>query len=137
MIAGLPGTGLGGMYYLLSILVMCGKEAVHRIRGTGDRVKSRIAREQVLILAGAMATMWLNGMAIQYLLRLLSRRGTAGRGALSLSQSAMSSLPVNALAVSVGVLAGLLLLVQLLRLVMRHGARWGRSTANSRAEGPQ
>ncbi len=62
MTAGLPGTGLGGMYYLLSILVMCGKEVVHRIRGTGGRVKSRIAREQILILAGAMATMWLNGL---------------------------------------------------------------------------
>ncbi len=107
------------MYYLLSILLMCAKEVVHRIRGTGDRVKSRIAREQVLILAGAMVTMWLNGMAIQYLLHLLTRHGAGLSGAPSLSQAAQAGLPVNALAVSVGILAGLLLLVQVLRLLVR------------------
>ena len=128
MTAGLPGTGLGGLYYLLSILLMCAKEVVHRIRGTGDRVKSRIAREQVLILAGAMATLWLNGVAIQYLLHLLSRHaaGPAGGGAPSLVQAAATGLPVNVLAVSVGVLAGLLLLVQVLRLLVRRNALRGR-----------
>ncbi len=128
MTAGLPGTGLGGLYYLLSILLMCAKEVVHRIRGTGDRAKSRIAREQVLILAGAMVTLWLNGMAIQYLLHLLSRHvaGPGGRGLPSLSQAAATGLPVNVLAVSVGVLAGLLLLVQVLRLVLRNSVPRGR-----------
>ncbi len=135
MTAGLPGTGLGGMYYLLSILLMCAKEVVHRIRGTGDRVKSRIAREQILILAGAMVTLWLNGMAIQYLLHLLSRR-PGGGGGPSLSQAAASSLPVNALAVSVGILAGLLLLVQVLRLLVRNSALRGRASRRWPSPGP-
>ncbi len=134
MTAGLPGTGLGGLYYLLSILLMCAKEVVHRIRGTGDRTKSRIAREQILILAGAMLTLWLNGMAIQYLLHLLSRHGAGRGGAPSLSQAAATGLPVNALAVSVGILAGLLLLVQVLRLFVRHSAlRGGDSRGSERS----
>ena len=124
MTAGLPGTGLGGLYYLLSILLMCAKEVVHRIRGTGNATKSRIAREQVLILSGAMVTLWLNGMAIQYLLRLLPRHGAAAAGgAPSLWHAARTGLPVNALVISVGILVGLLLLVQVLRLFARRSRR--------------
>jgi len=114
----LPGTGLGGLYYLLSVVLMCIREVVHRIRGTGDRGKSRIAREQVLILGGALTTMWLNGMAIQYLVRLLSRHRSGGR-VPTLSQAAQAGLPVNALLISVGILLGLIVLVQVLRLFIR------------------
>jgi hypothetical protein len=120
MTAGLPGTGLGGLYYLLSILVMCVKEGVHRIRGSGDRAKSKIAREQILILAGAIFTMWLNGLALQYLLRMFSSH----RPGIEASQAlAQAGLPLNSLAVGAGLLAGLMLLVQLLRLFVRRPRR--------------
>ena len=115
----MPGTGLGGLYYLLSVVLMCIREVVHRIRGTGDRGKSRIAREQVLILGGALTTMWLNGMAIQYLVRLFSRHTGGGTAVHHLQQAARGGLPLNVMAVSVGILGGLLLLVRVLRLLVR------------------
>ncbi len=121
MNAGLPGTGLGGLFYLLSILLMCVKEVLHRIRGTGDRAKSRIALEQVLILVGALFSMWLSGLALHFLVRAISP--TVGIEVQGMARTlTQAGLPLNALAVSTAVLAGLLLLVQLLRLVVRKPA---------------
>ncbi len=121
MNAGLPGTGLGGLFYLISILIMCVKEAVHRIRGTGDRAKSRIALDQVLILVGALFSMWLTGLALHYLVRALSPK--VGIGIEGMAKALpQAGLPLNALAVSAAVLGGLLLMVQLLRLVVRKPA---------------
>ncbi len=122
MNAGLPGTGLGGLFYMLSILLMCIKEVAHRIRGTGDRAKSRIALEQVLILVGALFSIWLSGLALHFLVRVLSPK--VGIEIIEGMAKALpqAGLPLNVLAMSTAVLAGLLLVVQLLRLVVRKPA---------------
>ncbi len=124
MVAGLPGAGLGGLYYLGSILVMWAREAIRFVTGKRNRAKSAIARETVLILAGVLVSLWLNGLAVQFLVWVLWTRwhgGAAGTKALP-----HAGLPLNALAISAAILGGLLLSVQLLRLLVRRPVREAR-----------
>ena len=113
MTAGLPGTGIGGMFYLMSALATPLWEAYVRFRGRRSRGWSLVAAQTAIagaILAGVWATGWLLGLALRASPRVVPGAATLHPGNL---------LPAVALLFSVGTLAVVLLGVELLRLWVR------------------
>ncbi len=113
MPAGLPGTGIGGMFYLISALATPLWEAYLRVRGRRSRGWRLAVTQTALagaILAGLWATGWLLGLALSASRRLLPAAITPHPGNL---------LPAVALLISAGTLAVVLLGVELLRLWVR------------------
>src|SRR5438128_8466396 len=58
--AGLPGTGIGGIFYLASALAMPLREAYRRVRGRA-RGDWRVVAAQLAIAGGILGAMWLTG----------------------------------------------------------------------------
>ena len=113
MTAGLPGTGIGGMFYLISALATPLWEAYLRVRGRRSRGWRVVIAQTAIaggILAGLWATGWLLGLALSASRRILTAAATPHPGNL---------LPAVALLISAGTLAGVLLGVELLRLWVR------------------
>ena len=125
MTAGLPGTGIGGMFYLLSALVTPLWEAYRRVRGRGSRGRLVAGQTTIAgaILAGVWATGWLLGLALSASQRFVPAAVAPHLGKL---------LPLLALLFSIGTLAVVLLGVELLRLLVRR--RPERETTIDRKE---
>jgi tetratricopeptide repeat protein len=116
MTVGLPGTGIGGMFYLLSALAMPVREAYRQARGVTARCGWRVVLGQTAIAGGILAGMWVTS----WLLGLAPRATDA-----PVSQGAPHqghALFGLALALCVGTLAAVLTGVELLRLWIRRGA---------------
>jgi hypothetical protein len=72
MFAGLPGTGIGGLFYVLLVLLMVGKELYRSIvRGQG--VSLRFAMFQAAIVVGIIGALWLEAVAVEHGMTLLQR----------------------------------------------------------------
>ncbi len=113
MTAGLPGTGIGGMFYLISALATPLREGYLRMRGRRSRGWRLVAAQTAIasaVLAGMWATGWLLGLAVRASHRVFPAAVTLHPGSL---------LPAVALLLSVGTLAVVLLGVELLRLWVR------------------
>ncbi|PYP48548.1 MAG: hypothetical protein DMD42_01105 [Gemmatimonadetes bacterium] len=113
MTAGLPGTGIGGMFYLLSALATPLWEAYQRVRRRRSRGWRPVAGQTTIagaILAGVWATGWLLGLALSASQRFVPAAAAPHPGRL---------LPLLALLFSIGTLAVVLLGVELLRLWVR------------------
>ncbi len=113
MTVGLPGTGIGGMFYLLSALAMPFREARRRARGEGRRTPGgwRVVAGQVAIAGGIVAGLWATGWFLGAVLAAarpvipLVGRGHAG-----------NVLRIATFVLTFGTLAGVLAGVELLRL---------------------
>lgn len=113
MTAGLPGTGIGGMFYLISALATPLREGYLRLRGRRSRGWRLVVAQTTLasaILASLWATGWLLGLALRASHRVFPAAATLHSG---------NVLPAVALLFSVGTLAGVLLGVEVLRLWVR------------------
>jgi hypothetical protein len=64
MTAGLPGAGIGGMFYLLMALLAPVRETVRRRRETGSPRQWRLVFRHFLLAASILAGMWLAAWAI-------------------------------------------------------------------------
>ncbi len=105
MSAGLPGIGLGGLFFICSALLAPVAELARTVRGQSSRERwNRVARQF------AMALVML--LAIQA--ALLGMRYVAGTPAL-----ALTGFPL----ITLGLLAAVLGLVRLLALVLSHDPR--------------
>jgi tetratricopeptide (TPR) repeat protein len=122
--AGLPGTGIGGMFYLISALATPLREGYLRVRGRNSRRWRLVVAQTAIagaILAGLWTTGWLLGLALRASRRILPAAITPHPGNL---------LPAVALLFSIGTLAVVLLGVELLRLWVRR--RPDRETTTDR-----
>jgi hypothetical protein len=63
MTAGLPGTGIGGVFYLLSALFMPIIEIVMTLRGESSLARWFLVLRQLTIAASILGAMWLLGLA--------------------------------------------------------------------------
>ncbi len=69
MIAGLPGTGIGGMFYLLSAFLMPLYEINKRLRSKSRRRGNiKLIAEQWAISLGMLAAFWVTGLVLGALL---------------------------------------------------------------------
>ena len=126
MTAGLPGTGIGGIFYLASALVMPFREVSRRLRGrpAGDW---RVVAAQLAIAGGILGAMWVTG-------RLLGLALAAARPITRLGTSLPPGnvLRVASVALAFGTFAGVLSGVELLRLWVHRGSPAGRTVAPER-----
>ncbi|HEV8380544.1 MAG TPA: tetratricopeptide repeat protein [Gemmatimonadales bacterium] len=117
MNAGLPGTGIGGIFYLASALAMPLREAYRRVRGRAGG-RWRIVGAQLAIAGGILGAMWLTGLLLGHALAAARPITTPG-GALPPG----NLLRTASLALGLGTLAAVLAGVELLRLWVHRGKR--------------
>lgn len=119
MIAGLPGTGIGGIFYLASALAMPLREAYRRVRGRSPgRGNWRVVAAQLAIAGGILGAMWVTGWLLGHALaaaRPIARLGT--------SLPSGNVLRIASVTLALGTLAGVLAGVELLRLWVHRGRR--------------
>ena len=73
MNVGTPGTGLGGIFYVLSTMFMLVAELAHTLRGQSSLARWRFVLGQVGIAIGIVATVAITTMLVSYLLPGVSR----------------------------------------------------------------
>ncbi len=64
MVAGIPGTGIGGIFYLLSVFVMPVNELIKTISGKSSRKRWRFVRSQVGLGLGIVGGFWATGLIL-------------------------------------------------------------------------
>ncbi|MBI4463502.1 MAG: tetratricopeptide repeat protein [Acidobacteria bacterium] len=121
MNVGIPGTGVGGLFYLLSALWMPFCEARRAVRGRSTSSSRSVVKRQAFIAAGILAGIgamfWLLGVAVAKLTAFAATTGVETY--IQEPQELPRFLTYSALALSVATLVMVLTSVQLLRLVVR------------------
>jgi hypothetical protein len=117
MTVGLPGVGLGGIFYLVSAIFMPVREAVRLGRGTDAR-RAAIVVRQGAMAATILAAMWVTGWMLGHLIAHDARSSPGVARALT-PGAASNVLQVSALVLSLGMLTLVLATVHGARLVVR------------------
>ncbi len=119
MIAGLPGTGIGGMFYVLSAIVLTVRSAIDRLLGRGDPLRQRSAwllgGMTAVILAGVFTTGLLLGLILVPYSGVSGHHALAATGGLAWLSSDRNVVRMGAFVLSVVTLIAVLLGVELLR----------------------
>src|SRR5215813_2107845 len=117
MTVGIPGVGFGGIFYLIGALFMPIREVVRTARGESNVERWVVVAKQWSLAAGILVALWGTGWILGHVVTpsLLARTG-AGAGRLATPHNVLK---VSALAVSLGMLALLVLVVRVAHLVLR------------------
>ncbi len=124
MTVGLPGTGIGGLFYLLLVVFMPVRELWRTVQGQSSIANWRCVMRHMLFVAGIVGCLWLESWLIGGLFSKLRMPGTAVASQIAAQESVVPGLAW----VSIAVLGGVLLGVQLLRFAMRLITRQDMST---------
>lgn len=114
MVTGLPGAGIGGLFYLGNALLLPVRALVRAVRGGAGRWPA--ALEQAAIAAAMLAVIWLAGVAIGLWAGPVFRAVAPGTDGAAGTTNLLASVT---LAVSLVTLALVLVSVQVARLVVR------------------
>src|SRR5258705_8337297 len=117
MTVGLPGVGIGGMFYLASALLMPFRSLVATF--TGRETRWPVALRQALIALATIAAIWGTGWGIGWLIATVSSPSVAGalpRGTIGVP--VRNAVRTAALLGSLGTLTIVLAAVQALRLLL-------------------
>jgi hypothetical protein len=66
MTAGLPGAGIGGLFYLASTLLLPVRSLTTRLRGRPDPLSARQLAHSVAIAVGIIGGLWLAGWLLAF-----------------------------------------------------------------------
>lgn len=117
MNVGLPGTGIGGIFYLLSILIMIAIEAVRFLFGKTSACTA-LASRQALLLVGIIASMiglnWFLGAAVA----IAEKAGGGIHGQAAAHPAFLSITPI---VMTVGMLAVVIVIVHLIAFFTKGG----------------
>lgn len=69
MTAGLPGVGIGGIFYLLCALIMPFVELANTLRGRPSKKRWRVVVTQFGLLCSILAGFWLTGLLLAAMLK--------------------------------------------------------------------
>lgn len=134
MVVGLPGAGIGGLFYLVSVVVLPFRSAWRRLRGAPDAVTPRQLALQLSIAGGIVAALWVMGWLLTFVvpdgMRADGTRVTDNVGAIAFR----TALPVTTLVIGAATLAAVLLAVEVARLLLARTARRRLPTTNPGAE---
>lgn len=119
MSVGLPGTGVGGLFYLLSALLMPFREAHRATTGRSDRRSRGVVLRQSLIALGVLGGIWLAGWLIGLLLSQVPAVAEAINAVPGLTGRSGNILKVASVFLALGTLAAVLGTVEILGAV-RH-----------------
>jgi cytochrome bd-type quinol oxidase subunit 2 len=119
MTAGLPGVGIGGIFYLVSALLMPVRSLAAVLRGRADEARWPTALRQAALAGGILGALWLTGLALGWVVTHLMPESTwvVGHGGRSAGE-VRNLVRTSALALSLGTLGVVLGLVQLLRVLL-------------------
>ena len=67
MTAGLPGAGIGGLFYLASTLLLPARSLLRRLRGQADSFAWPRQAHTVLIVAGIIGGIWMTGWLLGFI----------------------------------------------------------------------
>lgn len=113
MTAGLPGAGIGGLFYLASTLILPIRSLTRRLRGQPDSVSPKQLAHSVLMVSGIIGGLWLAGWLLAFVApdEMLAAGTLRNRGAFA----GRSVVPVATFAIGVATLLAVLLAVEIAR----------------------
>jgi len=115
MQAGIPGTGIGGMYYILLAFVMPVREAIHLVQGNSSPRRWLNVFLQVLNAIGILGSIWLMGWLLT---RLIHFFNTCGIPALKVPQQVTLTVCKTSAVTALITLAVVVLAVNVLPLII-------------------
>ena len=115
MTAGIPGSGIGGIFYLAGALLLPVRTLIRQVRGTP--VKWAPVLQQAALALGTLAGLWLSGALLGILVGPWFRPVHDRTNAAAAPHANLVQL--NSLLVGLGTLGAALLVVQIARLVVR------------------
>jgi hypothetical protein len=118
MTAGLPGVGIGGIFYLASAIMMPARSLVATVTGRAHEARWRVALQQASIAAGILAALWATGLALGWLIATAFPHALVTSAAATAPAHVRNVVRVGALLLSVGTLVAVLAFVQVLRIVL-------------------
>jgi len=129
MTVGLPGSGIGGVFYLISALLMpvhAGARSATRVLGLraagANEPRWDLVWRQFAIAVGILASLWTAGWLLALL--LVSHPAVLGQAQTTeIGKKLPNVLRAGAILVSLSTLAAVLVTVQIARLVVRAGDR--------------
>ena len=113
MTAGLPGSGIGGFFYLIASFAIPLREIWLVARGDIDRARMRLAWRQFAVAVGIVTVVWMSGVLVNRLLPFSGGEAGTAQAGLPGTTGAVSLL------IALGILSGVLLLVEVLALLER------------------
>ena len=118
MTAGLPGVGIGGIFYLASAILMPVRSLYAVVTGRAHDARWRMALRQAAIAGGILGMLWLTGLALGWVITTAFPHAMiAGSGAAA-PVHVRNVVCTSALLLSLGTLGVVLLVVQLLRIAL-------------------
>ena len=115
MTVGLPGVGIGGIFYLVSALLMPVRELARVARGEPGERRWGLVAQQCAIAAGILVALWATGWAMG---RMIVRAPALSSSIAGHGAHGANVLRVSALALSLGTLALVLLITQIARYIL-------------------
>jgi hypothetical protein len=121
MNAGLPGTGIGGVFYLLSALWMPFHELYKTFRKKNQPQRMRLIFSQVSLALGIIAGIWLTGWLLGELL-VAAREWLSSKpdGVVAVTGALPNVIKITMVFLTIGLLMVIVGVVHILKLVMRH-----------------
>lgn len=118
MTAGLPGIGIGGIFYLICALIMPLIEVVLTIQGKSNAERWLLVGRQFGFLCLILAGFWVTGELIRVLINTVSLVMAATHSATHhLRMPAMNIFRIQPLFLSLATLCGVMLSMQIMNLV--------------------
>jgi len=121
MNAGLPGTGIGGIFYLLSALWMPFHELYKTLRKKNQPQRLRLILSQVGLALGIIAVIWLTGWLLGEL--LVAKRAwlsSKPEGVVAAPGALPNVIKMTMVFLTIGLLLMVVGSVHILKLVMRY-----------------
>lgn len=119
MSVGLPGTGVGGLFYLASALCMPFREALRAAAGRSNQRSRRVVLRQTLIALGVLGGIWLVGWLIGLLLSRVPAVAATINAVPAFAGRSSNILQVTSLLVALATLTSVVGAVEILGLVRR------------------
>lgn len=110
MTVGLPGAGIGGLFYLAATLLLPIRSLLDRVRQRTPALSWRRQWHSVLIALGIIGGLWLTGWLLA--LVIPAARLAAGAGGHGSSMASRTAIPLATFGLGVGTLLAVLLAVE-------------------------
>ncbi len=112
MNVGLPGTGIGGLFYLVTALLMPVFEMLQTLRGRSNLKRWRVVLAQSGLAASIIGGLWLTSRCLHRMVPMMPQRAIS-----SASTHADKVLGVTPTALTIWMLVALLASVEMLRVL--------------------